>query len=91
VRVDEAGHHHPAVNIDIDRILDPLDRLERRAVTGRDDRAITRRDEPVHHRTDIARRWSDPRTLVPERRQRQQSRAVKDEIGLRHPRSTIFQ
>src|SRR5207253_3756924 len=89
VRVDEARHHHSAMDIDVDRVFHTLDRLERSAVTGRDDRAIACRDEPVHHRTDVARGRANARTLLPQRRQREEARAVKDEVRRGHSRKWL--
>ena len=89
VWIDEAGHDDATLDVDVDRAVDPLDHLVRAAVTGRDDRAVARRDEPIHHRADIARRGADAGTLLLQRLQRQQSRAVKDEVRRRHSRKWL--
>src|SRR5436309_509668 len=69
---------------DINRVFHTLERLKRGTVTGRDDRAIACRDEPIHHRADVARSRPNARTLVLQWRQREEARAVKDEVRRGH-------
>jgi hypothetical protein len=91
VRIDEARHDDAALHVDVGRALDALDRGVDAAVAGRHDGAVAHGDEAIGHGADVTGCRPDPRTLVFQRRERQETRAVKDEIGLRHPFSTIFQ
>jgi hypothetical protein len=91
VRIDEARHDDATLDVDVDRAVDPFDGLVRASVTCRDDGSVAHGDEAIRHGADVTGCRPDPRTLVFQRRDRQETRAVKDEIGLCHPFSTIFQ
>jgi hypothetical protein len=82
MRVDESRHDDPPADVLDPRVRDEPEALPRRAVPGRDDLAVARGDPPVVERADVAGGRADARALLAERRDGEQARAVKDEVGL---------
>ena len=86
MRIDEAGHDDAALHVDIGGAFDALYRAMDASVSCRHDCAVAHGDEAVGHGADVTGGRPHARTLVFQRREREESRAMKDKVRLGHSR-----
>ena len=75
VCINEARHDNTSLGIDLDRVWSAVEILPTVAATRRDNEAVARCDPSAVDRAHIACGRTDPRLLVPERRECEQTSA----------------